>query len=299
MLSICLPPIPELRRRLEWIELCTELVNDDLKEMRHIGLHKGFKARKLRSIYWALLLNSLGLDSCMWLNERRSARNEYAIMRELFNKNPYQQQQRASPADGEEAEAEAETEDGEKRRRRNAIVSDDPLSQSSESVWHQHFCDQELIKLINQDVARTFCGVDIFRQPQFQTHMANILFAYARANPTICYRQGMHELLAPLLFVVHSDHEYLLEIKGITNCVNPTMFEMLDPQYLEADTFALFTRLMQRMETYYKIRNVVPTASGEMPRTRMNSSSSISTSNNNGGPKVTAISNVYYLPVSN
>lgn len=248
--------------------------------MRHIGLHKGFKVLKLRSIYWALLLNSLGPDSGMWLNERRSARNEYAIMRELFNKNPYQQQQRTSPAEEEEKE------NGEKSK--NAIVSDDPLSQSSKSVWHQHFCDQELIKLINQDVARTFCGLDIFRQPQFQAHMANILFAYARANPTICYRQGMHELLAPLLFVVHSDHQYLLEIKGITNCVNPTMFEMLDPQYLEADTFALFTRLMQRMETYYRIRNVVPTASGEMPRTRVNSSSS-----SHGDTKVTAISKLY------
>lgn len=46
------------------------------------------------------------------------------------------------------------------------------------------------------------------------------------------------------------------------------MFEMLDPSYLEADTFGLFTKLMDRMETYYRIRNVVPTASGELPRRR-------------------------------
>lgn len=44
------------------------------------------------------------------------------------------------------------------------------------------------------------------------------------------------------------------------------MFEMLDPAYVEADTFGLFSKLMERMETYYRIRNVVPNASGELPR---------------------------------
>lgn len=44
------------------------------------------------------------------------------------------------------------------------------------------------------------------------------------------------------------------------------MFEMLDPAYLEADTYNLFGKLMERMETYYRIRNVVPNASGELPR---------------------------------
>lgn len=40
---------------------------------------------------------------------------------------------------------------------------------------------------------------------------------------------------------------------------------MLDPAYLEADTYVLFEKLMDRMETYYTIRNVVPNASGELP----------------------------------
>ena len=36
--------------------------------------------------------------------------------------------------------------------------------------------------------------------------MTSILFVYAKLNPTpdIEYRQGMHELLAPLVFVVYS-----------------------------------------------------------------------------------------------
>lgn len=53
---------------------------------------------------------------------------------------------------------------------------------------------------------------------------------------------------------------------------SPTIFEMLDPSYQEADGYALFAALMERMETYYKIRNVVPNASGEMPRSNNNNS---------------------------
>lgn len=52
---------------------------------------------------------------------------------------------------------------------------------------------------------------------------------------------------------------------------------MLDPNYQEADGYALFAALMDRMDTYYKIRNVVPNASGEMPRTTISS-------NNNSSP---------------
>ena len=52
------------------------------------------------------------------------------------------------------------------------------------------------------------------------------------------------------------------------------MYEMLDPQFLEADAYGLFSKLMQRMEVYYKIRNVQPNASGEIP-SRSTSDSSV------------------------
>lgn len=29
----------------------------------------------------------------------------------------------------------------------------------------------------------------------------------------MCYRQGMHEILAPLLFVLYSDHQSMLHVK--------------------------------------------------------------------------------------
>lgn len=96
------------------------------------------------------------------------------------------------------------------------MPEDDPLSQDEESVWNKHFCDKELSNIIRQDVVRTFPGVDFFRKPRIQEVMINVLFSYARVNPDMCYRQGMHEILAPILFVVHSDHQALLHIQDIS-----------------------------------------------------------------------------------
>lgn len=94
-------------------------------------------------------------------------------------------------------------------------AADDPLSQSDSSVWNQHFCDKELCTVIRQDVIRTFPGVEFFRKSHIQEIMTNILFCYARVNPEMCYRQGMHEILAPIIFVMHCDHQALLNIKEI------------------------------------------------------------------------------------
>lgn len=93
---------------------------------------------------------------------------------------------------------------------------DDPLSQDEESVWNKHFCDKELSNIIQQDVVRTFPGVEFFRKPIIREVMINVLFSYARVNPEMCYRQGMHEILAPIVFVMHSDHQALLHIQDIS-----------------------------------------------------------------------------------
>lgn len=69
--------------------------------------------------------------------------------------------------------------------------------------------------MIKQDVVRTFPGIEFFRKPHIQEIMKNILFCYARENPIMCYRQGMHEILAPILFVHHSDQLSYLHYKEL------------------------------------------------------------------------------------
>lgn len=63
----------------------------------------------------------------------------------------------------------------------------------------------ELQTRIKQDVVRAFPDINFFQSEKIQTIMASNLFYYARENPQIDYKQGMHEILAPLIFVIHCD----------------------------------------------------------------------------------------------
>ncbi len=88
---------------------------------------------------------------------------------------------------------------------------DNPLSQSKDSKWNRHFRDNDLRHVIKLDVVRTNPNVKYYHAPGVQNMMINILFCYAREYPQTCYRQGMHEILAPLIFISHCD----LQVKSL------------------------------------------------------------------------------------
>lgn len=50
------------------------------------------------------------------------------------------------------------------------------------------------------------------------------------------YRQGMHEVLAPIIFVVHSDQQALVHVKDLLPNVNELIVYLLNPEYIEADS---------------------------------------------------------------
>lgn len=158
-------------------------------------MKRGLRTNRFRSICWGLMLRVLTSHPDNWLAEREKGRKEYAQMKEAFNKNPYHD------------------------RDDDSSLVDDPLSQNASSLWHQHFCDRELIKTIHQDVVRTFPSVEFFRDPHVQKTMENILFCYARLKPRLCYRQGMHEVLGPILYVLYSDHRHLRDIQNLNRPV--------------------------------------------------------------------------------
>jgi hypothetical protein len=58
-----------------------------------------------------------------------------------------------------------------------------------QSQWNRYFTDTELRSRITQDVIRTFPEIDFFQLPEIQSVMINILFHYARENPSIDYKQ--------------------------------------------------------------------------------------------------------------
>jgi TBC1 domain family member 5 len=91
----------------------------------------------------------------------------------------------------------------------------------------------------------------------------DILFCYARQNPSICYRQGMHEILAPIIFVMYNDLQILEHIKETKPIVDEILTELLQMKYLEADAYSIFKVMMEKIvEPYYRIHDQAPSASG-------------------------------------
>ena len=97
-----------------------------------------------------------------------------------------------------------------------------------------------------------------------------ILFCWARSHPEPGYRQGMHELLAPLYYVVQVNvrsTELCCYCGGQADCAEFSRLErqpgsraeleltigrdILVPDQLEADTWKLFESLMEVMEPWY------------------------------------------------
>lgn len=52
----------------------------------------------------------------------------------------------------------------------------------------------------------------MFEQHEIRDMMLSILFIYAREYPDISYKQGMHELLAPLVYVFYNEYTLVHDV---------------------------------------------------------------------------------------
>lgn len=103
-----------------------------------------------------------------------------------------------------------------------------------------------------------------FREPSTQTMLLDILFIFCKLNQDVGYRQGMHEILAPILWVLSRD---AIDIESHHAREDDFMRETLDARFLEHDAFTLFGIVMQTVKSFYEVGktdqpiNIVPTGS--------------------------------------
>lgn len=211
-----------------------------LFEMGNIGRKLHHKAMtleladcKFRSICWKVFLECLPDSRDDWIYVTRSMRQKYESLLEKTCHNP-----RLEPEDLD-------------------LSHNNPLSQEESSPWNKFFEDSELRVVIKQDVIRTFPEIEFFQTSDVQQMMVNVLFHYARQHPQISYRQGMHELLAPIIFVLHSDQQAFLHalelgfIKEFPSNLREDIRELLNPDFTEHDAFFLFCQVMEAVESWY------------------------------------------------
>ena len=86
--------------------------------------------------------------------------------------------------------------------------------------------------------------------------LLDVLFIYCKLNPDIGYRQGMHEVLAPILWVISRD-AIDLESSGTTQDKESSESKLVrkcfDMRYVEHDTFTVFGIIMQTVKSFYEV----------------------------------------------
>ncbi|XP_058113579.1 uncharacterized protein LOC131256645 [Magnolia sinica] len=95
-------------------------------------------------------------------------------------------------------------------------VMDNPLSQNPDSMWGRFFRNAELEKMVDQDLSRLYPEHGSYFQASIcQAMLRRILLLWCLRHPEYGYRQGMHELLAPLLYVLHVDVQHISQVREL------------------------------------------------------------------------------------
>ncbi|KAG1683196.1 TBC1 domain family member 5 [Nymphon striatum] len=225
---------------------------DFAETTKKIAMNGVLRNTRFRSICWKLHLDCLPEDQTKWIQHTREQRQKYEELQKIMENNPR----------------------GYLDNRKIDLRIHNPLSQEINSHWNTYFQDSELREIIQQDVERTFPEIEFFQAPWVKKIMVQMLFCYAKEFSKIAYKQGMHELLAPLIFVIYSDQQAFLHaaegdflqnffyelIEKLTHvfCYREMVKELMDPQYLEHDAYTLFCTLMDSVEQWYLIRDIFP-----------------------------------------
>ncbi|KAI1437730.1 rab-GTPase-TBC domain-containing protein [Xylaria sp. CBS 124048] len=127
----------------------------------------------------------------------------------------------------------------------------DPLADDPNSPWNTYRLDEVLRAEILQDVQR-LPDERFYHLPRIQLLITNVLFIYCKLNPDVGgYRQGMHELLAPIVYVIEQDAIDPVDASSDASS-DLRMVEMLDASFVEHDSFALFSRVMDSAKVFYE-----------------------------------------------
>lgn len=146
----------------------------------------------------------------------------------------------------------------------------DPLADDPDSPWNTVRQDEIIRAEIKQDVQRLPDEAS-YHEPRTQAMILDILFMYCKLNPERGgYRQGMHELLAPMVYAIQED---ALDLATVASDValDDVFLKTFDATFIEHDAFILFARLMEHAQSFYEIKE---STTGSAPGPQMPEQSS-------------------------
>ncbi|GLT97402.1 hypothetical protein SLE2022_149690 [Rubroshorea leprosula] len=174
-------------------------VEEDLSSslVSQAPVHEDRRFANLRGVQWRIHLGILPSSSSIDVLRRLTAdsRRRYASLRRRLLVDPHVPKEGSNSPD---------------------LTMDNPLSQNPDSTWSRFFQNAELEKMVDQDLSRLYPEQgSYFQTPGCQGMLRRILLLWCLRHPEHGYRQGMHELLAPLLYVLHVDIECLYEVRKL------------------------------------------------------------------------------------
>jgi TBC1 domain family protein 5 len=138
-------------------------------------------------------------------------------------------------------------------------VSVDPLSSLSDDKeseeWKKYYKDVELCNFIMVDLDRLYMnGIDdeYFQTKERRDLLVSTLFLWAARNPSISYRQGMHEIIGPVLFCVEAEYAAFTSADTDVATAHPHVAACFNKkEYIEAHTYWIFERIMAELDVLY------------------------------------------------
>ncbi|XP_057292918.1 TBC1 domain family member 5-like isoform X2 [Hydractinia symbiolongicarpus] len=206
----------------EWDQLfkCKNM----LEQLKFKALDGNMGTKRFRSICWRLFWECLPEEEKFWLAQAKVNRQNYADIRKKYVIDPYEQKQDID------------------------LSKHHPLSLAEDSIWHKYFQDNELRSTIMQDIDRLCPEIEFFKQENVKSIILHVLFCYAREHPQVSYKQGMHELLANLVYVMMTNS---LAVKDCTEKLSETITSILDISFIEHDAYSLFQNIMDVIEPWF------------------------------------------------
>jgi len=139
-------------------------------------------------------------------------------------------------------------------------LDNNPLMQNEDSLWTKYFAQVEIEKEIKKDLERIFPEFEFFQQPAIQEMMLRVLLVWSKLNLDVGYRQGMHELLGPLLMtLVNSSFDAQEEQRAHPLAI------LCSAQHVEADSYLLFEIMMHKMKDMFAVSVAVKSLPGQPP----------------------------------
>ncbi|KAI6785804.1 TBC1 domain family member-like protein [Emericellopsis cladophorae] len=220
-------PVDEIRLRWRATQTHGASRDDMQRAVRYTGTASPCISG-LRSVCWKLLLLSKTNDTD-WISVLSEARDEYQKRRDAllqYIKHP-----------GALAELKV-----------------DPLADDPTSPWNTIRQDELIRSEIQQDVQRLPDEAN-YHDERIQTMILDVLFVYCKMYPDRGgYRQGMHELLAPIVHVLEADavdRGALADEHGL----DETLLDLTSSEFVEHDAYALFCKVMDGAQSFYALND--------------------------------------------